>query len=210
MQLESWFAFCSIAIIAAAIPGPAVLLIITHSLQFGALGSVFTIIGNVSGLLILSACSVLGLTALVKVSATGFIVIKIIGALYLLYLGIKLWRNGVKVSNSGINKTEKFNPKRLYSQGLFISLTNPKSIIFTSALFPQFIIISEPLLSQFIILVITLMMSSFMCLISYSVLSNKIKIYALGKEVGSKIGKIFGATFICASGALITSTQNRL
>lgn len=207
MQLENWLGFCSIAFIAAAIPGPAILLVSTHSLQFGTLRSLITVAGNVTGLFIMSACSILGVSALVIVSSIAFTTIKITGALYLLYMGIRIWRGGVQLKTITNVNLAKFSGWRLYSQGLFISLTNPKAIIFTSALFPQFIVLSEPLLPQFVILVITLMICSFLCLLSYSILSQKLKAGTKNYVSGSVLGKVIGTIFISAGGVLAISTQ---
>ncbi|NQZ80887.1 MAG: LysE family translocator [Colwellia sp.] len=207
MHFETWLAFCSIAFIAAAIPGPAILLVSTHSLQFGTLRSLITVAGNVTGLFTMSACSILGLSALVMVSSTAFTVVKIIGALYLLYMGIKIWRSGVQLNDINDEKKVPFNTWRLYTQGLMISLTNPKAIIFTSALFPQFIVVSDPLLPQFLILVVTLMTCSFLCLLSYSLLSQNLKAGTKKYVSGSILGKVFGSAFISAGGVLAISTQ---
>ncbi len=207
MQLENWLAFCSIAFIAAAIPGPAILLVLTHSLQFGTLRSLITVAGNVTGLFTMSACSVLGLSALVMISSTAFTVIKIIGALYLLYMGVKIWRSGVQLNNIKCENHKTSSAWSLYFQGLMISLTNPKAIIFTSALFPQFISISEPLLPQFLILVVTLMTCSFLCLLSYSLLSRTIKSGTKQYVSSNLLGKVFGSAFISAGGLLAVSTQ---
>ena len=207
MHFETWLAFCSIAFIAAAIPGPAILLVSTHSLQFGTLRSLITVAGNVTGLFTMSACSILGLSALVMVSSTAFTVIKIIGALYLLYMGIKIWRSGVQLNDINDEKKAPFSAWSLYTQGLMISLTNPKAIIFTSALFPQFIVVSEPLLPQFLILVVTLMACSFLCLLSYSLLSQNLKTGTEKYVSGSILGKVFGSAFISAGGVLAISTQ---
>jgi len=207
MYFENWIAFCSIAFVAAAIPGPAILLVSTHSLQFGILRSLIAAAGNVTGLFIMSACSLLGLSALVMISSTAFTSIKIIGALYLLYMGIKIWRSGVQLSTINSKCEAKFSAWSLYSQGLLISLTNPKAIIFTSALFPQFIVVSEPLLPQFLILVVSLMTCSFLCLLSYSLLSQKLKSGTKQYVSGSALGKVFGATFVGAGGVLAISIQ---
>lgn len=207
MQFETWLAFCSIAFLAAAIPGPAILLVSTHSLQYGFWRSLITAAGNVSGLFTMSACSILGLSALVAYSATAFTLIKVVGAFYLLYLGIKLWRSGVKLNDIEAGNKTSFSAWRLYTQGLLISLTNPKAIIFTSALFPQFIQVNQPLLVQFSLLVVTLMSCSLICLACYSLLSQKLKFGSKGYVSGSLLGKIFGSTFITAGGALALSAQ---
>ena len=207
MQFENWLAYCSIAFLATVIPGPAILLVSSHSLQFGSLRSLMTIFGNVTGLFILSSCSVLGLSTLVAISAVAFTAIKIVGAFYLLYLGIKIWCSGVKINYIEQNSQLRFNPWSLYSQGLFVSITNPKAIIFTSALFPQFINISEPLLPQFFILVLTLMVSSLLCLFLYSLLSQKLKKGADNSISANTLGKIFGSAFIVAGGGLAFSSH---
>ncbi|MFT5675673.1 MAG: homoserine/homoserine lactone efflux protein [Paraglaciecola sp.] len=207
MHLENWLAFCSIAFIAAAIPGPAILLVSTHSLQYGTPRALITVAGNVTGLFIMSACFILGLSALVMVSSTAFIILKVLGALYLVYMGVKVWRSGVQLKAVDSKCQTKFSAWSLYSQGLLISITNPKAIIFTSALFPQFINISEPLLLQFLILVTTLMLCSFMCLLSYSLLSQKLKTGFKQFVSGGTLGKVFGSAFIGAGGVLAISTQ---
>lgn len=205
MHINNWLAFCSIAFIATITPGPAVLLVATHSLRFGTQKTLLTIAGNVSGLFIMSACSVLGLSALVVYSAAAFTTIKIIGALYLFYIGIKLWRNGIDFNCQ--QKTNDFAALNLYSQGLFVALTNPKAIIFTTALFPQFINVAEPLIPQFSILVITFMALSALCLIAYSHMFKRTKSYS-HKYFSEKIsGKFIGAGFIGASATLLSTSQ---
>src|SRR5210317_715863 len=94
MNLDSWLLFASIAFIATITPGPAILLVTTHSVSYGTRRSVATMLGNVSGLFIMSLLSVMGLSTLILHSAPIFFAVKIIGALYLIYLGAKLWRHG--------------------------------------------------------------------------------------------------------------------
>lgn len=208
MQLESWLAFASIALIATITPGPAVLLVSAHSLQEGPLRSVMTIAGNVTGLFTMSACSVLGLSTLILVSATAFTVVKLIGAAYLVFLGIKLWRNGVHLDKASPRTPGHTSLPRLYGQGLLVALTNPKAIIFTTALFPQFIQVSEPLIPQFSLLVITFMLFSFVCLLGYALLAHKAKHHSSIRVPGELIGKLFGAIFV-GVGALLATTSNK-
>jgi threonine/homoserine/homoserine lactone efflux protein len=122
-------------------------------------------------------------------------------------MGIKIWRSGVQLNTVNSICEAEFSAQSLYSQGLLISLTNPKAIIFTSALFPQFIVVSEPLLPQFLILVVTLMMCSFLCLFSYSLLSQKLKAGTKQYVSGSALGKVFGTMFVGAGSVLAISTQ---
>ncbi|WP_447527572.1 MULTISPECIES: LysE family translocator [unclassified Vreelandella] len=203
MNIEVWLAFTAIASVATIVPGPAMLLVATHSLKFGILQSLKTILGNITGLAILSSISVTGLSALIMYSSGAFLTVKIVGAFYLIYLGVKIWRNGV----SPINVEEADSNERgrfLYLQGIAVSLSNPKAIAFTTALFPQFIEQSQSVFFQFSILLGTFVALSFSCLCVCSILVRK----ASHKVVGSlplNLGKIFGGSLIGAGGLLLVS-----
>ncbi len=199
MSIESWLMFSSIALIATISPGPAVLLVSSHSIYYGSCRSVYTILGNISGLFIMSLCSVLGLSALVLYSSTAFIVLKTIGALYLILLGLRLWRDGFQVRNSSSLKpplTPHSNNLKLFSQGLLVALSNPKAIAFTTALFPQFIDRMSPLPAQFTLLVVTFMTYSFICLFIYARLAEKTRITLHKSRRAKVISRIFASLFI--------------
>jgi len=207
MQFESWITFCSIALLATATPGPAALLVSMHSLSFGFKKSLATVAGNISGLFVMSGFSIVGLSAVVLHSAVAFTAVKILGAIYLIYMGVKLWRNGlgpIEVSESQKSHGSAFS---LYIQGVLVAVTNPKAIVFTTALFPQFIVVSDPLLPQFLVLVSSFMALSFICLCLYSLMAHRAKSRA-GKVIsGKSLGKIFGSTFIGAGCFLATASR---
>ncbi len=179
------------------------LLVATHSLRFGVLQSLKTILGNITGLAILSSISVAGLSALILYSSGAFLAVKIIGALYLTYLGIKIWRNGV----SPINVEEADSNKRgsfLYLQGIAVSLSNPKAIAFTTALFPQFIDPGQNVFFQFVIFLGTFMALSFTCLSVCSIIAHKAS-YRVSKSLSFNLGKVFGGCLVGAGGLLLVS-----
>lgn len=207
MQFESWTAFCLIALLATATPGAAAMLVSIHSLSFGFKKTLATIFGNVTGLFIMSLLSVIGLSSVVVNSAVVFNVIKMGGALYLIFIGVKLWRNGLQtteISNANSTKRSTFS---MYTQGVFIALTNPKAILFTAALFPQFIVFSEPLLHQFFVLAVSFMTLSFICLCTYSFLAYRTKSISKNVYWGKWQGRIFGIAFISAGGILANSSR---
>ncbi|MEZ8142306.1 lysine transporter LysE [Enterovibrio norvegicus FF-33] len=206
MTVETWLAFLSIAFLAALSPGPAILLVMTHSLRSGLGKALFTVAGNITGLFIMSSFSVLGLSALVLSSATAFMVIKLLGACYLVYLGIKVWRNGIEISLSDAPDTNK--TRSYYLQGVLVALTNPKAIVFTTALFPQFIEISQPLIPQFSILVVTLMCCSITCLSGYGYWGVKALKRSKSLTTSKWLPRTFGGTFI-GIGAMLALTAQR-
>ena len=207
MQFENWFMFCSIALLATATPGPAALLVSINSLSFGFKKSLVTILGNVTGMFIMSTFSVLGLSAVVLHSTVAFTVIKLLGAAYLAYLGFKLWVNGVGTIEVGSTRKSKGSSLSLYTQGVLVALTNPKAVVFTTALFPQFIVAADPLMFQFSILVLSFMLLSFICLSLYALIAQRAKARTINTQVQKLFGKIFGAIFIGAGCILATTSE---
>jgi len=141
MNLSIWILFTAVALAAILSPGPAVFLAITNSVTFGWRRVAFSSLGNVTGLLVISSVTMLGLGALLKASASIFTGFKLVGAGYLIFLGLKQWRTqGSVFTQAATGEVPgEDRPARLFRQGLLIALTNPKAILFFSALFPQFI-----------------------------------------------------------------------
>lgn len=206
MEIQNLLLFLSIALIATLTPGPAILLAISHSLHFGVRSSVFTILGNITGLFVMSALSVAGLSAIILGSTLLFTIVKFSGAIYLIYLGAKLWRNGfstIKDTQPIAHKQTSY--KKLYASGLAVALSNPKAIAFTTALFPQFITYDEPILMQFFILVTSLMALSFCCLMGYAyTVHTTLRKYMQSPH--NYLGKVFGGAFIFSGMALASAT----
>ncbi len=212
MNLQNLLLFLSITLMATITPGPAIMLVSVNSIRYGIKNSVWTIMGNISGLFIMSLLAVLGLSTIILYSAPVFISVKIIGALYLIYLGFKLWSQGFNSAiknpqSSGKNLVTPL-PRKLFFQGLLIALSNPKAIAFTTALFPQFIDSTQPLTMQFLILVSIFMLLSFSSLLGYAMLANKAQKQSVSKHgLQSIVGKLFGSIFIGSGIALAFVSQ---
>jgi threonine/homoserine/homoserine lactone efflux protein len=211
MNFDSWLLFTSIAFMATITPGPAILLVSTHSVTFGTRFSVVTMLGNVSGLFVMSLLSVLGLSAIILHSATIFFIVKMAGAGYLVFLGIKLWRNGFGLDELRSANGEETQPKpnifKLYINGLFVALSNPKAIAFTTALFPQFIQADQPMVGQFSILIATFMFLSFACLFAYAIMAAETKNRSAHVEFPGVMSKVFSGIFVGSGVFLATATQ---
>lgn len=209
MELQSWLLFSLVALVATITPGPAVLLVASHSMEHGVRSSVFTILGNISGLFLLSLLSVMGLGALLLYSAAAFTVIKTAGAIYLIYLGIRLWRSGfspLKGKNGANPEKKPAHHLKLYAQGVMVALSNPKAIAFTTALFPQFVDQQVALFPQFSILVLTFMLYSFICLLIYSFFSAKTRAGMGNSRRGKVVSRFFASLFI-GSGIVLGTTS---
>jgi len=158
---------------------------------------------NVLGLFILSSVSILGLGTLLKTSAFLFTIVKFIGAFYLIYLGIKYIRNKstLNFSNENNNKVYKSKKAHFY-EAFFLALTNPKPILFFTAIFPQFLNTKATLLPQFLIMTLIFLCISFLSLSTYGFLAKKSRIVLKNKNTMNIINKITGGLFITMGIAL--------
>lgn len=161
--------FCFSSLIAVFTPGPAVMLALHNSTQYGWRRTVLSSLGNISGLLVLVSASAVGLGAMLRSSALLFLLLKLVGAGYLMYLGVKQWRSGSHASSQQPAESTQRSRLSLYREGLLLALSNPKAILFITALFPQFIAQRQPLLPQLMVMTLTFMGLSFSALMSYAI-----------------------------------------
>lgn len=210
MTLTTWLLFSSIALMATLSPGPAILLVSTYSFHYGLRPAMATMLGNITGLLLMSSLSVAGLSAIILHSTWLFTLVKVCGALYLIYLGLRLLRHGFSLPQQGARlTTARPSWLRFYVHGVMVALSNPKAIVFTTALFPQFIDATQAVLPQFAVLVLTFMSLSFVCLLGYGLLAAGAGKRAAGLPAGRTLGRLFGALFI-AAGLLLAGTPQRV
>jgi threonine/homoserine/homoserine lactone efflux protein len=156
MPFSTWLLFCGVALLTCFSPGPGVLLAISNAMAVGARHTVFSSLGNAAGLFIVSGAATAGMGALLAVSASAFLAVKVVGAVYLVYLGIKQWRSApMRLDASAANPHQPHTAGKLFLQGLGVAVTNPKAILFFTALFPQFLTPGSSLLGQTVLLTAT-------------------------------------------------------
>ena len=129
--------FAVAAIVLLLIPGPAVLYIVTRSIDQGRAAGLASVLGVTTGTLIQIGFAVVGLSSLVLASAIAFDVVKYAGAAYLVFLGVKrlLSRDHAALQRPREPRTLR----RLYTQGVIVNTLNPKTALFIFALLPQFV-----------------------------------------------------------------------
>jgi threonine/homoserine/homoserine lactone efflux protein len=151
MNMELWIPFVLAATLILIIPGPTILLVISQAVTHGRRSVVPLVAGVVIGDFTAMTLSLLGLGALMSASATLFNIFKWIGALYLIYLGIKLWKLNPK-NNSVQYNEKKTSARSLLKISFIVTALNPKGIAFFVAFLPQFIDPLKPALSQLTLL----------------------------------------------------------
>lgn len=149
MLLNHWLAFAAASAVLLALPGPTVLLVVSYALGHGRKSAAGTVAGVALGDFTAMTASLLGLGALLATSAAVFTLLKWIGALYLVYLGIRLWRApGREMASAAEPRTSN---RRIFLHAYAVTALNPKSIVFFVAFLPQFLDATRPLLPQMLI-----------------------------------------------------------
>jgi homoserine/homoserine lactone efflux protein len=175
MHLTNWLLFCGVALLTTFSPGPAVLMAIANSVASGPRRALIGALGNALGLFVVSATAMLGMGVVLATSASAFTALKIAGAAYLIYLGIRQWRNRASAFSVDHASPVANAGWRLFAQGVSVALTNPKGILFFSALFPQFLTPDAPLFDQFIVLTATFSVCALLSHTFYALLAHSLR-----------------------------------
>ena len=211
MTFPHWLLFCGVSLLICFTPGPAVLLAVSNSVDVGARRTVFSSLGSAIGIFAVSGLAMIGMGTVLSVSANAFLVMKVVGALYLVWLGIKRWRSkeALIAKDAGTAPAAR-NPRKnwqLVVQGLGVSLTNPKAILFFSALFPQFIVPGDPLVAQYLLLTVTFAVCALLSHAFYVALISLVKRHVLAHA--QLFNRIVGGTFI-ALGLGLLQTRHKV
>jgi len=198
MAWQEWLLFTSVALINVMSPGPAILLAISNGVSGGMRSVVYGALGNICGLFMVSSLSMFGVGALLSTSASLFLAVKILGAGYLIYLGINKFRQ-LPVSLTMPEQSSAMvvvSPLRKWREGALIALTNPKAILFFVALFPQFLNTQAPVIEQFLLMTGTFMALSLICLCGYGWLGRAARHYLAEPAIVKAFHRLTGGLFI--------------
>jgi len=205
VAFETWLMFCAVGLATALSPGPAILLAISNGASRGVPAVLCSSLGNAAGLLVISSVSMFGLGVLLKTSATAFLVAKLIGAAYLIWLGIKQWRRRDVLATAPAEVADGGRASRwvLMREGALVALTNPKAIAFFTALFPVFIDGHRALLPQFSIMTASMMSISFLCLVAYGALARRARRWLAVPGRQRLFQRVTGTIFIALGGSML-------
>lgn len=154
MTYETWLAFTVASAIVVLVPGPNIVLTVNYAIRHGRRSGLATVPGVVLGAFAAMSLSLLGAGALLATSAFLFTLLKLAGAIYLIYLAYSLWT--APVESIAVDRSSAAKPlKRLFWQSFLISVLNPKGPAFYVAFVPQFVSLSEPIFQQFVTLIVT-------------------------------------------------------
>ncbi|WLH10475.1 LysE family translocator [Pseudomonas hefeiensis] len=201
--MASYGLFLILATLTVLSPGPGVVLTISNALRHGWSGSLPGIVGIASGAFIVAGICASSLGLILAASATAFTVLKYIGALYLLYLGIKMWRTQRFIPE--LNATSP-RPWRRFTEALSIQLLNPKAGFFFLAVFPQFIKPAGDYYSQFFLLVSSYSLLVVVVHSGYALMAQAARGWLSTNKGARLVGKLSGVTFL-GFGVLMASAS---
>ena len=158
MDWHVWLAYFLAAWLIALSPGSGAVLSMSHGLQYGVRQTTATIVGLQIGLASILLVAGAGVGALLLASTTAFMVVKVLGAGYLIWLGVKQWRapvDGAASDAAAPSEPAGLSVRQRLLRGALTNATNPKGIVFMVAVLPQFINPKQPLALQLAILLVT-------------------------------------------------------
>lgn len=202
MPFENWIAFVAASIVMLAIPGPTILLVISYALGHGRKAGTATVAGVALGDFTAMTASMLGLGALLATSASLFTVLKWVGAAYLIYLGIKLWRAPVLgAQSSDADVTGRERPLRIFLHTYVVTALNPKSIVFFVAFLPQFLVPTLPWLPQMMVFEVTFLVLATINAALYGLLASAAR-NTIRKPSVQKVVNRTGGSLLIGAGLL--------
>ena len=174
MKLESLFLYFVTWLLVAVTPGPAVICVMSQAARYGWSSGVRAVVGIQLGNLVFFLCIALGLAALLAAATNAFTALQLAGAAYLIYLGLRIivsaWRQRPAEPSPSLGADRRNSP---VFQALFVQLTNPKALLFVSALLPQFLNPSQPMAFQLAMLLACTVLVDTVVLGSYAFAAHR-------------------------------------
>ena len=214
MTLMDCLLFAPIAVLIALTPGPNNFCALNNGIRHGVGTAVAATVGRAISYAIFLTISAVGLGAMLLASETAFTTLKWVGALYLLYLGIRTWRSrefsGLDLAESSVADAAPATRSvtRLMLQEFLVGISNPKAILLFAAIFPQFIKPELPPPEQFVYLGGTYLLAEFFASMVYGLFGRQIRRLIKTPTGAMRLNKTTGAFFMGASGVLLSTTHH--
>ena len=203
MSLETWAAFAGASAILLLIPGPTVLLVVSYALGQGLRAALPLAIGVALGDFTAMTVCMMGIGAVLIASATLFTVMKWIGALYLIYMGIRLFRSGAHLTAQPERAVQP--ARRLFAHAWLVTALNPKTITFFIAFLPQFIDRSGDVVGQMALLQVTFLTLAFANVLVYALLAAAARRRLGGGSLITWLHRIGGSLLVGAGVATLAT-----
>ncbi len=201
MDFLTTLTFVGAIFIFMATPGPGTLAVVSRALGSGFKHAIFMSIGMVLGDIVFLLLAIFGLNIVAQTFSTLFIIIKILGGIYLIYLGFKIFM--AKTSHFDVNTQKNSTLSSDFFAGLFITLSNPKVIAFYVGFLPTFLDLSK-LNHEDILLVVLLVLSTLSTILTiYAYFANRARESIKKPKIQNIMNRLAGSIMIFVGGFLI-------
>jgi threonine/homoserine/homoserine lactone efflux protein len=139
LPVDRLLAFAVTAFVVIVIPGPSVLFVVGRALACGRRVAVLTVVGNALGEYVQVIAVALGVGALAEHSVAAFTTLKLLGGAYLVYLGVRTFRERKSLAAALAAPVAARSDRRAFLEGWTVGVTNPKTVVFLAAILPQFV-----------------------------------------------------------------------
>ena len=199
----TWWLFAGTETVLCLTPGPAVLFVLSSALRSGTRKSVFSNLGILAANTVYFVLSAAGVGSLLLASFDLFFAIKWIGAAYLIFIGLRALFGKTQILATTAPQKET-RPWRMFTDGFILQASNPKAIVFFTALLPQFVDPHNPIAPQMTILAITSVAIEFSVLLAYGAAAGRATELARQPRYATWTNRIAGGLLICAGAGLAT------
>jgi RhtB (resistance to homoserine/threonine) family protein len=204
MPLDTWLIYAAAVFVLTVTPGPSVLMAVSTSVNRGFRQAVLAALGIICAIVGLMVLSAVGLGALLAASELLFSLLKWAGAAYLAYLGVSLlFRSGEAAL---ITENQQPDAAGSFVRGFLVGASNPKALVFFTALFPQFIDPTRPQVPQFLVLCATFVVLELFWLLTYAALGSRAKLWLQQPGRAALFNRATGGVFLL-SAVLLASAK---
>ena len=204
MDWHVWLAYFVASWVIAVSPGSGAVLAMSHGLAYGVRGASATVLGLQIGLAFILLVAGAGVGAVLVASAGAFMVVKLLGAAYLLWLGFKQWRAPVTLDDGGAQAGPPvMRLRQRVLTGALTNATNPKGIVFMVAVLPQFIDPKRPLLLQLLILLVTTLAVDTVVMHGYALLASRLRALLRSTRARRTQNRVFGGVLMGMGASLL-------
>ena len=206
MDWHVWLAYFLAAWLIALSPGSGAVLSMSHGLQYGVRQTTATIVGLQIGLASILLVAGAGVGALLLASTTAFMIVKVLGAGYLIWLGVKQWRapvDGAASDAAAPSEPAGLSVRQRVLRGALTNATNPKGIVFMVAVLPQFIDPNKPLALQLAILLVTTLAVDSVVMHGYAFLASRLRALMQSVRARRAQNRVFGGVLMGMGASLL-------
>jgi threonine/homoserine/homoserine lactone efflux protein len=204
MTLHTWLLYLGAVVLISCTPGPNVLYVTTRSIRFGIGTALIGTAGCLLALVIMLVGSAAGLSAVLAAAPAAFTVLKYLGAAYLIFLGVMMWRMPDEPEESPVAAAPRGTSNvAIFRGGFLVGISNPKLLIFAAAFFPQFIAPSAPWGPQFAVLVATFIAVELSFYVVYAVTARRLTDHLLRGVWRRRVNHVGGVIFMTFGAALL-------